>query len=108
MSTPLIILLITIPLIVLLNYLTVVRKSYDKNGHVVLKAKKNHNNRGLSFSKGNFYNFYKNGDFLLISEDDNCRDRDNYRFYKEDLDIGFTHTSLYTKLVLQKIRKYIY
>lgn len=78
----------------------------NKNGVVVLKAIKTHENRTLYFTKGKEYKFYKSNDILILNEDDVSRDRDNYVFYGIDLTDNFQPTDLFSKYALKQI-KYI-
>jgi hypothetical protein len=81
-------------------------KIKNKNGIVVLKAIKTHENRTLYFTKGKEYKFYKSNDVLMLNEDDISRDRDNYVFYGIDLTDNFQPTDMFSKYALKQI-KYI-
>lgn len=76
----------------------------SNNCTISLKATVDHNNRTLHFTKGKIYTFYKTGTTLMINEDDTSRDRDNYVFYKDDLDDHFVSTDLLSNLVLNKVQ----
>lgn len=86
-----------------IQYITVWLKANKENLTVKLKALKTHENRTLNFTKGQEYTFYKSGDHFILNSDDTSNHRDNYVFYKDDLDDHFTHTNLLSKLVLDNI-----
>jgi len=99
-----IIVLFIAPLII--NYFSILKRVNAQYGFVELRATKTHNNRGLEFTRGKSYVFGKNGNMLICNSDDRSRDRDNYSFFKTDLEYGFESTDLYSKLVLNKITEH--
>lgn len=98
-----------LPIVLLIGFLISIpinlfRRANKPTGLVILRANKTHTNRGLHFTKDKEYKFYRNGDYLLLNEDDISRDRDNYAFYNIDLSVDFVATDWYSSLVLKQIK----
>ena len=87
-------------------YLKALSRSRKKYGKLKLEAIKTHTNRGLSFTKGEEYTFNKIGDILIVNEDDISRDRDNYSFYRCDIEGFFKPNDTYSRIVVSNTRYY--
>lgn len=74
----------------------------SERAQIKLRAKATKRVNFLRFTKGEEYNFWKNGELLYTDEDDESRNHDTYTFYKEDLD-NFEGTDLVSRLILEKI-----
>ena len=100
-------LIILTPLLAILwHYAKTLLEAKKDSGRLYLKALISHENRGLRFTRGREYTFWKQGDRLICNEDDITRERDNYPFYKDDLDNNFEGTDLYSRIVLDNTRYY--
>ena len=90
----------------LLPYMSILAKAKKEYGNMKLIASKTHTNRGLSFTKGKEYVFYKNGDILNVNTDDISNSRDNYTFYRCDIEGFFEPTDTYSRIVISNTRYY--
>jgi len=97
--------ILLILVLVLSRYIYAYLNARKNNGEIKLEAIKTHNNRTLSFTKNKIYTFYKSGDMLILNEDD-LGYRDNFSFYRDDIDSFFISTDLFSKLVLENINFY--
>lgn len=88
---------------VLLQMVSTYIRALRKYGIIELVATKTHNDRTLKFKKGNRYLFYKNGDSLLLNQDDSGP-RDNFSFFKRSVLESFEPTDFYGRCVLEHIR----
>lgn len=91
-------------LLVILHIVKVWFSAKRESGEVLLRSKTTHSNRGLQFTSGIVYKFYKSGDMLIINADDISRDRDNYAYFGRELNDEFESTDLFSKFVLQNVR----
>ena len=95
--------LLTTTVFLLFNFITR-DKTKNDTYYIILQAIKTHSNRGLQFTKGKTYTFYKTGDHLTLNADDISQYRDNYSFYKRDLEEGFKTISVEGAKTMKNIR----